>query len=173
MDERKNFSSHGFTLIELLVVVIIIGVLASIAVPRYAKSIEQAKADDAAAFVRMIGNTNRMFRLDNDFYTVGTIAGTCACNPPANTACQLIGCRYLASQDWASKSYTFYSIDGDSPSAPCGAGAPAAPVACAKRCVGAPPCSNSTVYKTWGYYMDENGALTAVGTDVPPPPSGI
>lgn len=162
----------GFTLVELMVVVIIIGVLASIALPRYAKSIEQAKADDAVAFVRMIGNTNRMFRLDNDFYTTGALAGICGCAPPSNAACQLIGCRYLAAQNWAGKSYTFYSIDADAPTAPCGANVGGNPVACAKRCVGASPCTNSSPYTNWAYYMDINGKVTPSG-GAPSPPAGI
>ena len=42
--QRKN---HGFTLVELAVVVVIIGVLAAFAVPRFMSSVERSKAAEA------------------------------------------------------------------------------------------------------------------------------
>ncbi len=45
-------SKEGFTLIELLVVVLIIGILASIAVPQYQKAVERSRAAEAIVLLR-------------------------------------------------------------------------------------------------------------------------
>jgi len=53
---------RGFTLIELLVVVLIIGILSSIALPQYTKSVEKARAAEAevhmAAYTQAIDRYN-------------------------------------------------------------------------------------------------------------------
>lgn len=158
----------GFTLIELLVVVLIMGILAAIAIPQYSKSIETSRADDAAAFVKMIGTTNRMFRLDNQVYAEGVLTGTCsgacpAITPPTPAAgCDLVKCKYLGSQDWSSKGYTFRAVNGESGTDGCGFGVANA-VACARRCSGAPPCTGSGTYAGWGYAMDRDGKISDFG----------
>jgi prepilin-type N-terminal cleavage/methylation domain-containing protein len=58
----------GFTLVELLMVVIIIGILVTLAVPSYYKSIERAKGSKAKASLRTITNAQVQYRALHDTY---------------------------------------------------------------------------------------------------------
>lgn len=159
---------NGFTLIEMLVVVLIIGILASVAVPSYMKSVETTKADDAVALTNMIGTTNKMFALDHsNNYIVGTFpttantgCGAGACAPTTYTsACNLVWCKYLADQNFGSKPYTFYAC---SPSGgACGSSGGSGGTAGARR--------KSGTYSAWGYMQDSQGVITGYGASVPAP----
>lgn len=60
---------RGVSLTELLAVVTIIGVLVSMAAPRFQRCIEQSHADIAAANLRAIWNAERLYWLENRTYT--------------------------------------------------------------------------------------------------------
>ena len=47
MERTKTMMKAGFSLVELAVVVVIIGVLAAFAVPRFRASVERSKAAEA------------------------------------------------------------------------------------------------------------------------------
>ena len=64
---RKN-SLKGFTLLEVLIVVIIIGILATIALPQYIRTLEKARSSEAVANVGSIRAS-----LDRYWYQVGSI----------------------------------------------------------------------------------------------------
>ena len=67
----------GFTLLELLIVVIIIGILATFAIPQYLKAVERAKGSKARHNMSLISEAEKMYRADNDTYlAAGDTPGT-------------------------------------------------------------------------------------------------
>ncbi len=65
-NKQKNHKL-GFTLLELLVVVLIIGILASIALPQYRKSVEKAKLSEALINLKTIEESVDRYLLLNGF----------------------------------------------------------------------------------------------------------
>ena len=57
---KKN---AGFTLIELLVVVLIIGILASVALPQYEKAVEKSRASEAVINLRALVNAQQLYKM--------------------------------------------------------------------------------------------------------------
>jgi len=151
-------SRKGFTLIELMVVVLIMGILASMGIPYYYKTIETSRAGDAVALGHLIGNSNRMYNIDNPNAPVsGPVTNSCntAVCSTASGACRLIACSYVAQQDWNQSSYDFYACNGAVGGSCCGfAGA----VSCGRRKAGP-----SSPYSNWGYRFYNSGRCETIG----------
>ena len=58
----------GFTLIELIIVIIIIGVLATIAIPQYLKAVEKGKLAKGKAGLALLAQAEAMYRAEYDAY---------------------------------------------------------------------------------------------------------
>ncbi|MCX5715788.1 MAG: prepilin-type N-terminal cleavage/methylation domain-containing protein [Candidatus Omnitrophica bacterium] len=58
----------AFTLIELMIVIIIVGILASIAIPNFSKMVEKAKAEQAATYLRVIRTGEKIYWSNNSTY---------------------------------------------------------------------------------------------------------
>lgn len=63
------YKNTGFTLIELLVVVLIIGILASIALPQYQNAVEKSRATEGLTLVRSIAQANQVYFMETGAYT--------------------------------------------------------------------------------------------------------
>lgn len=61
-------NQHGFSLIELMIVLVIIGILAGIAIPRYMSSTTKAKQTEAKELLRQIYLLERSHFQMNDEY---------------------------------------------------------------------------------------------------------
>ncbi|MDX6770256.1 MAG: prepilin-type N-terminal cleavage/methylation domain-containing protein [Elusimicrobiota bacterium] len=161
-----RLNRKGYTLIELVVVVLIVGILASFGIPQYLKTVETSKADDAVSIINMIGTTNKMFALDHSgVYAVGQFTAACGagtCVAPW-TACDLVYCKYLADQDWATRPYDYYACNGAVAGA-CATLGGGNNVSGAKR-----KATASSPYNTWGFVMNTSGQITAYGTTPPTP----
>ena len=67
-------SSRGFTLIELLIVVVIIGILASIAIPKFANTKEKAYIASMKSDLRNLATAEEAFLFDSLYYTNNLVA---------------------------------------------------------------------------------------------------
>jgi len=68
--------SSGFTLVELMTVIVIIGILAGIGLPQYAKYTRSAKVAEGYTIMNSVSKTQKIFYYENGyFYSVTSSSG--------------------------------------------------------------------------------------------------
>ena len=68
----RRHSSAGFTLVELLIVVVIVGILAAIAIPRFSSTKEKAYLASMKSDLRNLATTEEGYCADNQVFVGGT-----------------------------------------------------------------------------------------------------
>jgi prepilin-type N-terminal cleavage/methylation domain-containing protein len=117
MRDRK-----GFTLIELLIVVVIIGILAAIAIPKFAATREKAYRSTMLADLRNLASLQELYYSDNYSYsTDATLLGYVASSGVTMTISDGDADSWAASATHTGLTGETCTMDSDSP-ATCTAG---------------------------------------------------
>lgn len=156
----------GFTLMELMVVVLIIGILASIGVPYYYKTMETSKATDAVSIASLIANANKMYQIDNNSYLSGQITDSCNTQSCSSAwgVCRLVACNYVAKHPWSNSDYDFFACNGSTGGGYCSGGADPAVASARRKSIG---CRYP--YCNWGYIITASGSCQPVNGAPPCP----
>ena len=101
MLSRFHKSQKGFTLIELMIVVVIIGILAALAIPRFMRATTKSKQSEAKQILKQVYTMQQTYKQANDTYW---ISGGVVANAAAPNAFATLGVEIAAS---ARYTYTF------------------------------------------------------------------
>ncbi len=77
MNKEFQNKMRGFTLIELLVVVLIIGILASIAIPQYFRIVEKGRFAESTSWVDVVRSAQERLLVKNSSYCTAGAYGAC------------------------------------------------------------------------------------------------
>lgn len=64
----KASARRGFSLVELVIVLVIIGIIAAIAVPRFSSATEAAHAKTVAGTLRIVNGAMELYKADHGYY---------------------------------------------------------------------------------------------------------
>ena len=70
---RRKIHNQGFSLIEMMVVVIVLGILVSIAIPNYARSVERAKCSQGIQVLKSMRSAALSYFSDNQTFAGITV----------------------------------------------------------------------------------------------------
>jgi prepilin-type N-terminal cleavage/methylation domain-containing protein len=113
---------RGFTLIELLIVVVIIGILAAIAIPKFAATKEQAYVADMKSDLRNLATAQEAYAGDNNTYYAGAVpSGALVYSPSQSisivvTEATTVGWAAVASTSFTPRTCALYSGTATPPS---------------------------------------------------------
>ncbi|MEE8417578.1 MAG: prepilin-type N-terminal cleavage/methylation domain-containing protein [candidate division Zixibacteria bacterium] len=93
MLRKFHRNSKGFTLIELMIVVVIIGILAALAIPRFMRSTTKSKQSEAKQLLKQIYTMQRAYRQEFNAYCLSGVTASAT----AQTAYARLGVDVMAS----------------------------------------------------------------------------
>lgn len=82
---NSSHSQRGFTLIELMIAVVVIGILASIAIPSYTDYVKRGKAAEATTTLADLKVKMEQYFQDNRTYQDASVTLLAPCTPAAGT----------------------------------------------------------------------------------------
>jgi prepilin-type N-terminal cleavage/methylation domain-containing protein len=78
MFSKFHNRQKGFTLIELMIVVVIIGILAALAIPRFMAATTKSKQSEAKGILKQVYTMERAYRQENNMYWTTANAASAA-----------------------------------------------------------------------------------------------
>ena len=111
MIKKERYPHGGFTLIELLVVVLIIGILAAIALPKYQMAIGKAKFAGLKTSTQIVVNAAQRYYLLHNKYPVSNLFNNLDIEAPSgDIACATAGIYLLCVRNIFGVSVAYYVL---------------------------------------------------------------